>query len=95
MVSPEGLVLNELMASNAYTITDDHGDHDDWIEIANMGNAPIDLFGLALADHNDGSGNFEFPAIILEPGEYLVVWADEEPAQGNLHAPSNWMPIAG
>ena len=31
----EGLVLNELMASNTSTVADEAGDYDDWIEITN------------------------------------------------------------
>ena len=83
----EGLVINEVMARNDSTIADEHGDYDDWIEVANVGASPIDLTGLGLIDHMDGSGAFTFPATTLNPGEYIVVWADEEPGQGSLHAP--------
>jgi len=83
----EGLVLNELMASNDTTVADEHGDYDDWIEVANVGNTLINLLGLGLADHLDGTETYAFPDITLAPGEYLVIWADEEPEQGDLHAP--------
>ena len=83
----EGLVINELMAKNDSTIADGYGDYDDWIEVANVGASPIDLTGLGLVDHMDGSGAFTFPATTLNPGEYILVWADEEPEQGSLHAP--------
>jgi len=83
----EGLVLNEVMPANDSAIADEHGDFDDWIEIANAGSVSIDLTGLGLTDHLEGTPDFVFPAITLAPGEYLVVWADEEPGQGDLHAP--------
>ncbi len=82
-----GLVINELMAKNSTAITDEQGDHEDWIEIVNTGDAPINLNGLGLVDHMDGSQAFAFPDMVLAPGEYLVVWADEETGEGDLHAP--------
>ncbi len=84
---PIGLVLNELMSDNQSTITDEFGDHDDWIEISNNGNAPIDLSGLGLTDHFEGFDDFIFPDTSLAPGQYLIVWADKEIVQGDLHAP--------
>ncbi len=83
----EGLVLNELMANNSNTVADEYGDFDDWVEILNAGSSPVSLDGYALADLNDGSDRFEFPAITLDPGEYLIVWCDGEPLEGDLHAP--------
>ncbi len=83
----EGLVLNELMASNTSTATDEAGDYDDWIEITNAGTSSVDLGGLGLTDHLEGTPDFVFPAMSLAPGECVIVWADEEPAEGDLHAP--------
>ncbi len=83
----EGLVLNELMAINGSTVADEHGDYDDWIEIANIGTSAIDLSGLGLTDHMEGTPDFVFPSTTLAPGEYLLVWADEEPLEGAFHAP--------
>lgn len=83
----EGLAINEVMASNDSTIADEHGDYDDWIEIVNISGSAIDLTGLGLIDHMDGSGAFIFPTTTLDPGEYVLVWADEEPGQGSYHAP--------
>ena len=83
----EGLVINEVMARNSATAADEAGDYDDWVEIANVGATTIDLTGLGLTDHHEGTADFVFPAMTLAPGEYVVVWADEEPAEGPLHAP--------
>jgi spore coat protein CotH len=83
----DGLVLNEVMAKNSGTAADEVGDYDDWIEIANTGASSIDLGGLGLTDHLEGTPDFVFPSMTLAPGEYVVVWADEEPAEGDLHAP--------
>ncbi|MCP4574027.1 MAG: hypothetical protein GY838_16835 [bacterium] len=82
-----GLVLNEVMASNDATVADEAGDYDDWIEIANTGSVSIDLGGLGLTDLLEGTPDFAFPVMTLAPGEYVVVWADGETAEGDLHAP--------
>ncbi|MBU0691298.1 CotH kinase family protein [bacterium] len=83
----EGLVLNELMAANDSTIADNNGDFDDWIEVANISNSPINLSGLRLHDHFDGTLPYIFPDTTIQPGGYFVIWADEEPEQGLFHAP--------
>ncbi|MCP4291370.1 MAG: hypothetical protein GY780_05995 [bacterium] len=81
------LVINEVMSRNSTAHADEYGEFDDWIEIANTGSSSIDLTGLGLTDHMEGVPDFVFPNMFLAPGEYLVVWADEQPSQGDLHAP--------
>ena len=83
----DGLVINELMANADAAHPDEWGDFDDWVEIANVGATAIDLSGYSLTDHHDGGTAYDFPAVILNPGEYLVVWCDEEPGEGAYHAP--------
>ncbi len=84
---PEGLVLNEIMPDNDGSVADEWGDYDDWIEVANTSAVSIDLSDFSLVDHHDGSAAFTFPSLMLGPGEYVVVWCDEEPGEGSLHAP--------
>ncbi len=86
--SPIGqLVLNEVLADNGGTLADEAGDFDDWIEVLNAGPTPLHLAGLQLTDHWEGEADFSFPDLLLEPGERVLVWADEEPGEGLLHAP--------
>ena len=82
----EGLVLNELMASNDATIADGHGEFDDWVEIANIGTAPVNLSGFYLTDDMAYPTLYALPDTILAAGDYLVLWIDDTPAQGPLHA---------
>ncbi|MBN1426237.1 CotH kinase family protein [Candidatus Fermentibacteria bacterium] len=87
-MAPDGLVLNELMANNRASAADEHGDFDDWVEIANAGSAPVALGGMILTDNvGDPGSHFVFPDLVLQPGGYVVVWADNEPQQGPFHAP--------
>jgi spore coat protein CotH len=85
---PEGLVLNELMADNEATVSDEQGDYDDWIEITNTGAEFLDLTGMVLSDNiGDPASHFVFQNLILGPGEYIIIWTDGEPEQGDMHAP--------
>ena len=87
IVSTSTVVINEFMASNATTATDDAGEYDDWIELYNTTNAAIDLSGYFLTDKSDNLSKWTFPSGSIIPANgYMIVWADENGSQGNLHA---------
>ncbi len=73
--SEDSLILNEVMTSNKTSFTDEDGDYPDWLEIHNTGSSPINLGGYSLSDRAEKPGKWVFPDIILEPGEYLIVFA--------------------
>lgn len=82
------LYLNEIMASNATSITDEDYDAEDWIEIYNAGDDPVNLEGYGLSDDYDNPMRWEFPGVIIGPGEFLLVWAsgkDRTDPAGELH----------
>lgn len=86
------LAINEFLASNNTCCTDEHGDHDDWVELYNYGSEPVDLAGLWFSDHAGESGT-QIPddddeITTVAPGGFIVVWFDEEPDQGLLHVDS-------
>ncbi len=86
------IVINEVMASNANTIADEFGDFDDWFELYNKGNVPIDLGGYYLTDDLGDPLKHQIPIgqpalTTIQPNSYLLFWADDEPAQGVLHLP--------
>jgi len=82
-----GVVINEWMARNTNTVTDGAGDYDDWIELYNTGSNNVDLSGFTLTDESDEPSKWAFPAGTQIPaGEFLLVWADDEPSEGDLHA---------
>jgi CotH kinase protein/Lamin Tail Domain/FlgD Ig-like domain len=82
----EGLVINEFLASNRTEGRDESADSDDWVEIYNGGNSTINLTGLYLTNDLTQTSKWEFPAVMLTPGERLIVWCDNELGQGPLHA---------
>ena len=81
------LVINEIVASNSTGIIDEMGEFEDWLEIYNPGTETVDLAGMFLTDDFDDRHKWEIPAgYSLAPGEFLVVWADNDPEDGPLHA---------
>jgi CotH protein/lamin tail-like protein/type IX secretion system substrate protein len=81
------IVINELLASNDVTNADQDGGFDDWVEIYNKGTEAVDLEGYTITDDITDFTLFVFPAgTILQPNEYILVWADKEPEQEGYHA---------
>lgn len=80
------VAINEIMASNTVTATDEAGEYDDWIELYNTGAQAVDLSGWFITDNPDNLDKWDFPAgTVLQPGDYLILWADEDSSQGPLH----------
>jgi hypothetical protein len=88
------LRINEFMAVNTACCTDNAGaepEYDDWIEIYNGGLVAIDLAGMYLSDDTENPFKYKIAdtdAVLttIQPGGFLIVWADEEGSQGPLHA---------
>lgn len=81
------VVINELMAANDSVSMDEAGDLDDWVELYNASEATVDLGGWGLSDNPDAEASWRFPeGYSLGPGDRLVVWLDDEPEEGDLHA---------
>lgn len=83
------LVINEFMASNSSTFADPFGEYDDWIEIYNPGDTPVDMGRFYFSDSEDPfddriPGNAAEKTTI-QPGGYLIFWADGETEQGPNH----------
>ncbi|MFN2374129.1 MAG: lamin tail domain-containing protein, partial [Cyclonatronaceae bacterium] len=82
------LHLNEVMASNAGTITDADGDAGDWIEIIWSGDEPLNLLGYGLSDDYNRPFRWLFPDKTIQPGEFLLIWAtgkNRRDPTGELH----------
>jgi hypothetical protein len=69
------VVISEFMASNGATLQDDDSEHSDWIELHNRGRNAVNLDGWFLTDHPDVPRRYRLPAVEIEPGAYLVVFA--------------------
>jgi len=80
------VTINEVMASNTTTAADTAGEYDDWIELYNLTSQPQDISGYYLTDNTLNLTKWSFPAGTIIPANgYLIVWADEDGGQGDLH----------
>jgi hypothetical protein len=79
------LYINEFMASNDETISDEHGDFDDWIEVYNADDETVWLGDKFLTDNLSSPTKWQMPDAYLEPGTFQLFWADGEPEQGPFH----------
>lgn len=80
------VVINEFMADNVSTITDQDGDYDDWIELYNNSDEDVSLLGLYLSDDVSELDIWPFPDTTIAANGYLIVWADKDEEQEGLHA---------
>lgn len=87
------LVINEFLAFNTACCPDLDGgveEFDDWIEIKNNGATPVDVGGMYLSDDKSNPFNYRItdsnPTLTTIPaGGYLLIWADNDTGQGDLH----------
>jgi hypothetical protein len=85
--SSGAVVINELMASNATTVTDNAGEFEDWIELYNKDSVAVDISGFYLSDNPLNLNKWQIPAgTVIQPDDYLIIWADEDSSQGPYHA---------
>jgi len=85
------VAINEVMASNGATKPDPQGQYDDWIELYNYGDAPIDLGGMYVTDDLNEPDKWQIPAAntaltTIAPRGYLLIWADANTQDQGLHA---------
>jgi len=82
------LHLTEIMAVNKTGMVDEDGAHSDWIEIHNSGPGPVNLRGWHLTDDPLRATRWEFPQLVLEEGQFAIVFAsgkDRSTAGNELH----------
>jgi len=83
------VIISEFLAVNDKDLKDADGDHADWIELHNAGDATIDLTGWALSDDAKDLAKWMFPAVKIEAGGFLLVFAsgkNRAKPDGELHA---------
>ena len=85
------LSINEFMASNSSYTEDPQGQFDDWIEIYNYGMNAVDIGGMYLTDDLSNPVKWQIPdndasLTTIEPGGYLLIWADGDISDSGLHA---------
>ncbi len=88
VVTETPVVINELMAANTKSLTDPQGQYEDWLELHNLTDNPVNLTGMYLTDKIDNLKKWAFPENTTIPAHgYLLVWLDEDgKAESGLHA---------
>ena len=84
------LYINEFMASNDAANADEFGEFEDWIEIYNPGTVAVDVGGMYITDDLGDLVAWKIPdrapdSTTIQPGGYLLLYADGQPEQGILH----------
>lgn len=79
--------LNELLPKNDNGMTDANNDNDDWLELYNPTDQETRLGGLYLTDDEQEAKKWMIPrGVVIPPKGFLVIWCDNEPSEGELHA---------
>lgn len=79
------IAVNEFLAANDTSHADEFGEFDDWIELYNTRDTPVDLSGYTLTDDLDEPGKWPLPEVEIPAGGYLLFWADNDTIQGDFH----------
>lgn len=69
------LIINEVMTSNKYTISDSFGNYSDYIEIYNGYDYDMNLEGYYLSDNDLNTKKWLFPDVSIKAKSYLIVFA--------------------
>lgn len=80
-------ILSEVMTSNKNAYPSSDGEYYDWVEIFNPTQRAINLEGFGLSDKSDQPGNYVFPTVVLEPGQFTVVFLSGGAIDDSMHAP--------
>ena len=88
--SPINLVINEVQGKNDTTIADESGEFDDWIEIYNPNDSPVNLAGYYISDNPLEPLKWKIidtdaSKTTVSTKGYLVLWADKDTDQGENH----------
>ncbi|NUY80131.1 CotH kinase family protein [Flavobacterium sp. MAH-1] len=87
----QNLVINEILTSNTLTNVDEDGDYQDWVELYNGTAAAINLNGYGLTDDATQPFKWVFPAQIIGPGQYLIIYcSDKNRTVVNEPLHTNW-----
>lgn len=84
-----GVIINEYMTDNSFTLYDADGDYPDWVELYNPTQTDADMSGYMLSDDPDFIGKWRFPdGTVIPAGGYLTVLCSGKnitDAQGAMH----------
>ena len=71
--APTGLMVSEVMSSNAVFVQAEDNQYYDWVELHNPTGSDINLLNYALSDNTGNPAKWKFPEVTINAGEYMVV----------------------
>ena len=83
--SSSPLVINELTPQGTNNCVDFFGANEDWIELYNPGPSAVYLGNKFISDDASNWNKWPLPNVTLDAGEFQLLYADKEPAQGLNH----------
>lgn len=89
-IVPSGIYINEIVASNTKGIKDNYDEFEDWIEIYNSNDYPVNIGGIYITDDFKKPDMFMITdtlpqATSISSKGYKILWADKQPEQGADH----------
>jgi len=82
-----GIVINEFLTRNVTGIRDEQGQVEDWLELYNTAKNGVDVGGMYLTDNATTPTEWQIPANnVIPAGGTLLIWLDNDPNDGPLHA---------
>ncbi len=84
--------INEVSADNGIYVNATYFKKNDWIELYNTTDKPVDVAGMYLTDKESKPQKYQIPVgsgvnTVIQPRGYLIIWADKLEAVEQLHAP--------
>lgn len=83
--SPTTIVINELLAANESTNTDEIGEYEDWVELYYDISGMMNLNGYFLTDDINEPQKWMFPDVEISGEGHLLIWTDDDVDDGYLH----------
>lgn len=80
------VVVNEFMADNNSTISDESESFEDYIELFNNGST-LSLANYYLTDDFENPDKWALPDTVLGSKQFILIWADGDIEEGPTHAP--------
>jgi hypothetical protein len=85
-IEPLPLFINELQPANGNFIADEFGEFDDWLELYNPNNFPIQLNQYALTDDKNNPTKYKIDIPMEIPAKgFALFWCDDQTGQGIYH----------
>lgn len=79
------LCINEFMPANGRGPIDETGEYADWIELHNPSDEAFSADGVRISDDPDDPDATVLDGLTIEPGGFLLLWADGDVDEGDSH----------